>query len=289
MNEQEQLELINRATAEKWENLDLSGRGLTELSPAIGQLTNLTILSLSRNQLTNIPPEIGQLSRLTELYLSSNQLTAVPSEIGQLTKLAKLHLWDNELTAIPLEIGQLTGLTNLYLSRNQLMEVPPEIGQLPRLTTLDLSRNNIRFIPWEIAQLPSLISLNLRENPVHMPPPEILNLDEYGKADLIKIRSYFQQLAEAGEDRLFEAKLIIVGEAGAGKTSLARKIQDSANPLPRPGESTEGIDVYSWGFPLSESHEPLSISFLVDSYNQSSSLYPEFRVNIWDFGGQEIY
>jgi len=263
-------------------SLDLSGNQLAAVPPEILQLTSLTELDLSNNQLTAVPPEIGQLTSLTKLNLWSNQLTVVPPEIGQLTSLTVLHLSGNELTAVPPEIGQLTSLTELNLRSNQLTAVPPEIGQLTSLTELHLRSNELTAVPPEIGQLTSLTWLYLDGNPIQTPPPEILNLDRRGQADLVQIRRYFQQLAEAGEDRLFEAKLLIVGEAGAGKTSLARKIQDSAAPLPMPEESTEGIDIHAWTFPLSGSGEEIV-------NRQSKIENSQFRVNIWDFGGQEIY
>jgi GTPase SAR1 family protein len=70
-------------------------------------------------------------------------------------------------------------------------------------------------------------------------------------------------------DRLYEAKLVILGEGGAGKTSLAKKLVNPDYQLVSDEESTEGIDIIQWQFPLKNSQE--------------------FTVNIWDFGGQEIY
>ncbi|NEO28667.1 MAG: GTPase, partial [Kamptonema sp. SIO4C4] len=70
-------------------------------------------------------------------------------------------------------------------------------------------------------------------------------------------------------DPLYEAKFLIVGEGGAGKTSLAKKLQNPDYELQTDEQSTEGIDVIRWEFPSPEGHD--------------------FRVNIWDFGGQEIY
>src|SRR5687767_1286180 len=67
--------------------LDLTALGLTRLPPEIGQLTNLTTLSLDRNQLSILPREIGKLSKLTTLSLSDNQLSILPPEIGQLAEL----------------------------------------------------------------------------------------------------------------------------------------------------------------------------------------------------------
>ena len=101
-----------------------------------------------------------------------------------------------------------------------------------------------------------------------MPPPEVVDMDEEGRADITKIRSYFEQLEREGVDYLYEAKLLVVGEAGAGKTTLTRKIQNPKAPLPAENESTKGIDIAQWTFRDGERN---------------------FRVNIWDFGGQEVY
>ena len=80
--------------------------------------------------------------------------------------------------------------------------------------------------------------------------------------------AFFEQLEE-GENYIYEAKLLIVGEPGAGKTTLANKILDPQYQLQENLPSTEGIDVIKWSFPLDKRRE--------------------FKVNIWDFGGQEIY
>jgi GTPase SAR1 family protein len=67
---------------------------------------------------------------------------------------------------------------------------------------------------------------------------------------------------------LFEAKLLILGEPGAGKTTLAKKVKDPRYQL-QEETSTRGIEVVRWLFPM-----------------ENGSM---FRANIWDFGGQDIY
>lgn len=100
-----------------------------------------TDLDLTYLGLTSVPPKIGQLAQLTMLTLHDNKLTSVPTEIGQFTQLTWLHLSDNQLTSLPPEIGQLPQLTNLFLFNNKLTSVPPEIGQLAQLNRLDLHDN----------------------------------------------------------------------------------------------------------------------------------------------------
>ncbi|MEL7506843.1 MAG: COR domain-containing protein, partial [Cyanobacteria bacterium J06554_1] len=252
-------------------SLDLSSNQLNQLPPEIGQLTSLTSLNLSNNQLNQLPPEIGQLTSLTSLNLSDNQLTELPLEIVQLTVLTSLDLSDNQLTELPTEIVQLTALTSLDLSDNQLTELPTEIVQLTALTSLNLRGNQFSYIPLSVKQLVSLKTLDFRGNPLPI-PPEILGPKESYRTpgDPEKILGfYFSLTAEDGNTPLYEAKLLIVGEGGAGKTSLAKKIEDADYKLQDSEKSTEGIDVIRWEFPYS---------------NEIT-----FRANIWDFGGQEIY
>ena len=162
------------------DSLLIHGGGLTGQIPAeIGELTNLTILSLVDNSLLtgSIPPQMGNLTNLIHLNLSDNQLTGeIPYEIGNLTNveleigmynLTHLNLSDNQLTGeIPSEMGNLTNLIHLNLSDNQLTgEIPSQIGNLTNLTHLNLYENNLTGeIPSQIGNLTNLIHLNLSDN-----------------------------------------------------------------------------------------------------------------------------
>jgi GTPase SAR1 family protein len=243
--------------------LSLSNNNLTAMPDAIAQLQNLTVLDLSHNELTAIPDAIAQLQNLTVLDLSCNRLVAVPDTMVQLRDLTDLHLRGNRLTIVPDTIAQLQHLTRLDLSGNRLATVPDTITQLRDLTWLDLSNNQITTVPEALVQLPNLRMLELRNNPMRTPPLEVVY------RGLEAIRDYFRQLEAKGPDYLYEAKLLIVGEGGAGKTTLSKKIQNPNYQLREDEASTEGIKVIRWQFPT-EGGRP-------------------FQVNIWDFGGQEIY
>ncbi|MEM9274092.1 MAG: COR domain-containing protein [Cyanobacteria bacterium P01_F01_bin.143] len=203
------------------------------------------------------------MSGLTDLNLRDNQLEILPNSIGNLFNLTKLNLWNNNLKILPESIGNLSKLTYLSLRDNQLTNLPESIGNLSRLIKLVLWKNKLKKLPATITKAEKLKDLNIRDNPLDIPPMEV------AAKGIKAIKKYFEQLQEEGTAYIYEAKLLIVGEAGAGKTSLAKKIQNANYILQDNENSTEGIDVIKWNFSLGNEEK--------------------FQVNIWDFGGQEIY
>lgn len=241
--------------------LSLGGNRLENLPPEIGQLTNLTGLVLDRNHLTKLPPEIGNLTHLTGLVLEQNQLVELPSQIGQLRNLTGLVLDHNHLEVLPLEMTGLTDLVSLELNYNHLTELPQDIGSLVNLTELELRGNNLNALPRSIGKLTNLARLDVRDNPLPI-PPEILERVDQPK---VIINYYLQHLEPAGKRFLREAKLLIVGQGGVGKTQIVNRLL--YNDYNETEQKTEGIDIQQWH---------------VVSDNK------KIKLNVWDFGGQEI-
>jgi internalin A len=275
--------------------LDISGLKLTRLPPEIGQLTALTDLYLNDNQLITLPPEIGNLTALTELRVQGNHLTTLPPTIPQLTKLLRLYLSNNQLTTLPPEVGQFTALKTLtlhknhlivlppeigglkelqhfYLDENHFRTLPPEIGKLTELRDLDLSNNRLTTLPMEIGQLKELRGLYLHGNPALGLPEEILGPDwnavesRNGKpAKPQEILEYYFAILGAAGQALREVKLILVGRGEVGKSSMADALL--GRKFVKNRKRTDGIAITPWEVKLSDGAA---------------------KVQIWDFGGQEI-
>gem|GEM_PF-115739 len=251
--------------------LDLSYNNLSQLQTEIGTLQNLTQLHLNGNNLSQLPAKIAILQNLTQLDLSYNNLSQLPTEIGTLQSLTQLHLSGNNLSQLPTEITTLQNLTRLNLNGNDLSQLPAEISTLQNLTRLTLHKNPLNQLPSKIAQLHDLRTLTI--NTVEIPPLESLDL-EHDRVNITKLRAWFRQVEQSGLDYLYEAKLLIVGEGGAGKTSFLRRVQDEQAPLPKTDESTRGIEIVPWEFTFQD---------------KKTQTQKTFRVNFWDFGGQQIY
>jgi GTPase SAR1 family protein len=62
--------------------------------------------------------------------------------------------------------------------------------------------------------------------------------------DVREILDFYFRVQDPNETELiYEAKFLIIGEGGAGKTSLAKKIENESYDLQSNEKSTEGIDV----------------------------------------------
>jgi internalin A len=253
------------------EHLDLSDTRLTALPESFGQLTRLKELYLGGTRLTALPESFGQLTQLQELALGGTRLTALPESIGHLTQLQKLYLGGTQLTALPESFGQLTQLQELYLSDVELTALPESIGQFTQLERLDLSGMLLAALPESLRRLTKLARLLLHDNPALELPAEVLGptlgeiLSESKKpVPPREILEYYFR-TRGGKRPLNEAKLILVGRGEVGKTSIVNLlIHNSFDPNQK---KTEGIKIDPWELSLAGE---------------------QVRLNVWDFGGQEI-
>ncbi|MCS5694427.1 leucine-rich repeat domain-containing protein, partial [Cyanobium sp. FGCU-6] len=169
-------------------------------------------------------------------------------------------------------LAALTQLTSLNLENNEIIDLNPFAG-LTNLRRLNLKNNKVQ----DLAPLKPLLEaglqakweeyggdgLNVYGCPLVHPPPEIV---QQGQESVL---NYLREIEAQGEDHLYEAKVLILGEGRAGKTSLLRRLYQPELPLPAEEATTKGIDIHRHEF-SGQANQP-------------------FRLNIWDFGGQQIY
>jgi internalin A len=290
MRKAELLQIIKQKYFEKGgKELDLSGLPLGKLPAEIGRLKKLEWLKVEGTQLTTLPRKIGQLKKLKRLHVWINQLTTLPAEMGRLESLQVLNAWNNNLINLPPEIGDLQNLRSLYLGTNQLTSLPPEIGKLHNLVELELDNNHLTSLPYEITGLKKLQRLDLRGNPLRIPPEVLARYYDEPKTLL----NYYFTVTEKSRQQLNEVKVLLIGQGSVGKTSLVQRILYGAFD---PGQNkTEGISINQWEVGGSTRER---YSLMTDEENPFSTIgqkhnpdpYGIFpiRLNIWDFGGQEI-
>ena len=143
------------------------------------------------------------------------------------------------------------------------------LQDLKQLQSLDVSGNQIQDISLDFLNaFPSLTDLYLYNNPIQIIPKEIF--EKQNTSVLENVRHYLEDLKkEATKNN--EVKVLLVGNGSVGKTQLARRlVEKNQFEFDKTHHSTHAIS-------LLRCHLP-------------SDLLPEgLQLNIWDFGGQDLY
>lgn len=262
---------INRATSisgrsstavyirEKVAALSVVGSPINEIPKEIFALSRLQKLYIRHCKIRSVSSDIQALTELRVLDLSHNKISEIAPEIKHLENLQVLQLYNNKLRELPFDKADFSGLKSLGLAKNKLRQVPEIIEMLSTLKRLDLSDNRIEYIPPGLSQMQNLKSISITGNtPVNV-PHYIINkgsqsLFEYLKKDKI---------------RLWDSKMVIIGQGGVGKSCLLDSLQ--GRPFYSQKASTQGMQVQS----LKLKHPKAENT--------------EMELNVWDFGGQEIY
>ncbi len=297
-------------------SLELGGNGVGDQGAAyLASLPNLEFLGLGGNGISDIgASSLGTLPKLKSLSLWGNRIGRKGIlSLSELPKLSDLSLWGNQMDTdsvkslaaltrlISLDIGynsidddrvaliaEFKQLTSLVLRNNIISDAGVAfLTGLSQLQFLNLRRNKVSDLGIaSLASLASLKSLNVEENQIDDPRPlsslpdlealcivngnplTALPPETVARGD-IHVLDILHNIRRLGGVNLYEAKVLILGEGGAGKTSLLRRLYQKELGLPQADESTKGIEIYHHSF-TNSSGEP-------------------FRLNVWDFGGQQIY
>ncbi len=228
---------------------------ITDLGPIAG-LTQLQTLYCSETEITDIGPLEG-LTQLQTLDCYDTQITDL-SPLEGLTQLQNLICWGTQITDLS-PIEGLTQLQNLGCGGPEITDLSPIEGltQLQELTFCDIEIQKSPAIEfWFYA---ALKVVDCYYSTIKSIPTELLTencLDE--------LRAHFRDLG-LQPTVLQEAKLMVLGNGRVGKTQLCRRLRGEA--FEEKSDSTHGICLSS-------------VAVLDEA---------DAKLNIWDFGGQDIY
>lgn len=290
LDEEQLMQLIRDAKANNWTMLDLSNCALKQLPDELWELHSLKALYLGNragrkgnvNTYNEIPSKIGELKNLEALSISYLPNVQIPKSIKQLPNLAYLDCFGCSYKKIPnnllnrnimaigiecftadelLKLCKIKGLKEIFLAGSQLKSLPIEIGELKSLRALSLVRSRVEQIPESMLNLKNLMYFGIEGTPLaNTIPEEIMSQTPF------EVISFICRQQKQQETFFFnESKMIIVGQGNVGKSCLLERIM---NDNYEEKESTEGIDVKTWVY---------------------TNKKKKYTLNIWDFGGQEIY
>ena len=229
--------------------LDLGNCGMTEVPVEIGECVWVEKLDLSQNEHLKDLSPLRKLTFLQMLFFYSTQ-------VADLSPLAKLSVLQ-EISCHSTEVSDLSPLTELKTLQLLSCSDTRVLDLSPLLPFIESGRR-IRM-----GKLAGNNEFDFYGCPLIHPPIEIA---QQGNAAIL---NYFREREQQGTDTLYEAKLLVVGKGETGKTSLVRRLYQPDQLLPKKEETTKGIDIHRHDFLMPNGKD--------------------FRLNVWDFGGQEIY
>ena len=285
--------------------LDCTSTKIVDLAPLAG-LSALAVLHCSQTQIASLAP-LKDLKALQVLYFSGTPVRdlAPLKDLKALQVLSCAHTGVGDLAALDgmtalrefscadTQVGSLAplkssiALTWFSCANTRVADLAPVAGMrsllwfscagtevkelapladLRALRWLDGSECRLKELPQPVWGLEGLHDLYLFRSSVEQVPAEVLSQSKRDNC-LEALRAHYADLAE-GEAAVPDVKLVILGNGRVGKTQLSRKLRHEE--FQAQWDTTHGIAV-----------RPGELAHV----NGESAA----RLQIWDFGGQDIY
>lgn len=246
----------------------------TRIQKVFGDTQNvpdLTEFDLSRSSVSDLPISFHELTALRVLHLNATLMVQLPTVATRLELLVELHVDGHKHFSLPREIGNMTSLRVLSARNNQLTELPDTIGKLQSLEQLYLQENDLVRLPQTLGRLSALSVLDVSNNPLTSPPVGVASRGAQA------ILSYLRNLEKEGGTKVARLKVLVMGDAGVGKTALISSIlrdRPSLSVIP-----TMGIETHLF--------EPDVQSMMPRTGSEGDT--QNLCFDIWDFSGAEAY
>jgi internalin A len=233
---------------------------ISDLTP-LHNLTGLQSLTCRDTEVSDLTP-LQNLTGLRSLDCGYIRISDL-SPLRNLAALQSLSCWGTGVSDLtPLQ--NLAALQWLDCSRTKVGDLMALSG-LPDLQHLDCSRCRLTEVEEAFWFKPSLTELFLYDSQLPGVPSEVLSRDR-GENCLDSLRAHLRDL-DAGLEPVADVKLMVLGNGRIGKTQICRRLRGEAYDAGV--ASTHGITVTSAPLP--------------------GAADGEGRLQIWDFGGQDIY
>ena len=253
--------------------LDLSFTNLDAM-PKLHDGCTLKRLDLSGNlMLTDV--DLSGFTQLEELDLSGTNIGPV-LELSNLEKLKRLRLTDARNLHQLSGLYALAHLEYLDLSCSGMKHIPEDVSALKKLIRLDFSHMKLQSVPEHLFDPPMPLpfsacseGINLRKTYIPDFDTDVFDGDQSDEPiSREKIQQKFDEYRNKTPRPLKQAKVIFLGNGGAGKTHTIERIIHGGKVLNHEITTTPGIMV-----------SPHLCQ--INGYN--------IHVNYWDFGGQDQF
>ena len=228
-----------------------------------GACPHLAWMDLNECALEKLAIPVG-LDHLRKLDISRNKTLKSIEFKGDCPALRYLDLSENDLEGLRLP-ARFSALTYLYVNDNKRLHFVSFYHALPELKTLHLRHCNLDELPEAILGCEKLEAVYMYGNPWKNIPSQYIEEDER-KSSWAHVKNYLSS-TQRSDDNIpnDEVKMVLLGNSTVGKSSLIRYLDEGKYDPNHP--STHGIQNLTW---------------------KDEALFP-FKVNVWDFGGQEFY
>lgn len=286
------------AEIKKLEYLGLNGLNMKRVPDVVCELKNLRSLYMGRTLIEELPRGLAGLTELEYLAIWETKISELPEWISELKNLKGLFMGRAKgVCKLPETIGELTNLEEFYVDGTGITSLPESFANLTNLKKLMLGATGIQKFP-KLKEFPKLVECNLRDMVLERVPREFIRdkmeiyLDdinfgvghyEEDPSELIlhgtKLlcqpislftheKEFIYAYYEEEKVHLNETKVVFLGDGEAGKSHIIKRLLQNGNLLDEFKEdSTPGIAISSKDCCIGDEC---------------------VKLQIWDFGGQEI-